>query len=117
MCVTKVYDAGRVAAASVLYGDVWVWMAVAPECWLVLACVVGTRVQEHAHVLMERLKVVSCGSMTFVSSDALPHYPNAPLHGYGIPESLIQTPGKRGRMLPPTLSGELVLCQFLILGW
>ncbi len=60
-------------------------------------------------MLIERLKVVSCGSMPCVSSDTLPHYPNAPLHGYGIPESLIRTPGKRGRKPTPNLSGALVM--------
>ncbi len=86
-----------------LYGDAWVWIAFAPEWRLVLAWVVGKREQEQANRLIDRLKAVSCGYIPFFTSDQLPHYPKALLHGYGIPEIIIQIPGKRGRKPKPKL--------------
>jgi len=89
-----------------LYGDAWVWIAFAPEWRLVLAFVVGKREQPQANLLIERLKAVSCGFMPFFTSDQLPHYAQALLHGYGVPEIIVQIPGKRGpkpkpKPLPP----------------
>jgi IS1 family transposase len=89
-----------------LYGDAWVWIAFAPEWRLALAWVVGKREQEQANLLIDRLKAVSCGHIPFFTSDQLPHYPQALLQGYGIPEIIIQIPGKRGpkpkpKLLPP----------------
>ena len=89
-----------------LYGDAWVWTAFAPEWRLVPAFVVGKRVQENADLLIERLKAVSCGFVPFFTSDQLPHYPQALLNAYGVPEVIVQIPGKRGpkprpKLLPP----------------
>ena len=89
------------------YGDAWVWVAFAPAWRLVPAFVIGKRVQENADLLIERLKAGSCGFMPFFSSDQLFHSPNALLHGYGIPETPLQIPGKRGpkpkpKRLPPS---------------
>ena len=86
-----------------LYGDAWVWIAFAPEWRLVPAFVIGKRVQENADLLIERLKAVSCGFMPLFTSDQLPHYPNALLHGYGIKEVIVQIPGQRGRKPKPKL--------------
>jgi IS1 family transposase len=86
-----------------LYGDAWVWTAFAPEWRLVPAFVVGKRVQENADLLIQRLKAVSCGFIPFFTSDQLPHYATALLKGYGIPEIIIQIPGKRGRKPKPKL--------------
>jgi IS1 family transposase len=86
-----------------LYGDAWVWIAFAPEWRLVLAFVVGKREQAQANVLIDRLKAVTCGYTPFFTSDQLPHYPTALLHGYGVPEIIIQIPGKRGRKPKPKL--------------
>jgi IS1 family transposase/transposase-like protein len=86
-----------------LYGDAWVWIAFAPEWRLVPAFVIGKRVQENADLLIERLKAVSCGFIPFFTSDQLAHYPNALLNGYGIPEVILDIPGKRGRKPKPKL--------------
>lgn len=86
-----------------LYGDAWVWIAFAPEWRLVPAFVIGKRVQENADLLIERLKTVSCGFIPFFTSDQLAHYPNALLNGYGIPEVILDIPGKRGRKPKPKL--------------
>jgi IS1 family transposase len=86
-----------------LYGDAWVWMAFAPEWRLVPAFVIGKRVQENADLLIDRLKAVSCSFIPFFTSDQLPHYPKALLHGYGLPEVIVQIPGKRGRKPKPKL--------------
>jgi IS1 family transposase len=86
-----------------LYGDAWVWIAFAPEWRLVPAFVIGKRVQENADLLIERLKAVSCGFIPFFTSDQLAHYPNALLNGYGIPEIILDIPGKRGRKPKPKL--------------
>ncbi len=90
-----------------IYGDAWVWIAFAPEWRIVLAFVIGKREQENANLLIDRLKAVSCGYIPFFTSDQLPHYPKALLHGYGIPEIIIHIPGKRGpkpkpKLLPPS---------------
>ncbi len=89
------------------YGDAWVWLAFAPEWRLVLAFVVGKREQAQANLLIDRLKGVSCGHIPFFTSDQLPHYANALLHGYGVSEVTLNIPGKRGpkpkpKLLPPT---------------
>ena len=96
------------AAEKVLnhYGDAWVWIAFAPDWRLVLALVVGKREQAQANLLIEQLKAVSCGHIPFFTSDQLPHYPQALLQGYGIIETRLDIPGKRGpkpklKLLPP----------------
>ena len=48
-----------------LYGDAWVWIAFAPEWRLVAAFVVGKRAQENAHLLLKRLRAVTCGYIPF----------------------------------------------------
>src|SRR5438128_8526762 len=89
-----------------LYGDAWVWIAFAPVWRLVAAFVVGKRHQASANVLLERLHAVSCGYIPFFTSDQLPHYAQALLQVYGMPEVILHIPGKRGpkpkpQLLPP----------------
>lgn len=86
-----------------IYGDAWVWIAFAPVWRLVPAFVVGKRTQENANLLVERLAAVTCGFIPFFTSDQLPHYPQALLQVYGIPEVVLQIPGKRGRKPRPKL--------------
>ena len=74
-----------------LYGDAWVWIAFAPVWRLVAAFVVGKRDQASANVLLERLHAVSCGYIPFFTSDQLPHYAQALLHVYGMPEVISVT--------------------------
>lgn len=102
-------EAHLTAAEKVLtlYGDAWVWIAFAPECRLVPAFVVGKRSQGNANLLLERFHAVSCGFIPFFTSDQLPHYAHALLEVYGIPEIILQIPGKRGpkpkpKLLPPS---------------
>jgi IS1 family transposase len=88
------------------YGDVWVWLAFVPPCRLVPAFVVGKRNQEQADLLVRRVQAASCGYIPFFTSDQLPNYPEALLNVYGVPELIIEIPGKRGRkpiprLLPP----------------
>jgi len=89
------------------YGDAWVWIALAPEWRLVLAFVVGKRSQENADLLLEQVKAVSCGHIPFFTSDQLAHYPHAILKTYGVPEVILEIPGKRGpkpkpKLVPPS---------------
>ena len=86
-----------------LYGDAWVWIAFAVPCRLVAAFVVGKRCQANADRLIERFNAVSCGFIPFFTSDQLPEYAHALLKGYGVPEVLIEIPGKRGRKPKPKL--------------
>ena len=86
-----------------LYGDAWVWIAFAPEWRLVPAFVIGKRLQENANLLLQRLKTVSCGFIPFFTSDQLYHYPHALLNAYGLPEVIVDIPGKRGRKPKPKL--------------
>lgn len=86
-----------------LYGDAWIWIAFAPVWRLVAAFVVGKRCQANADLLIERFKAVSCGFTPLFTSDQLPEYPQALLKGYGLPELLIEIPGKRGRKPEPKL--------------
>jgi IS1 family transposase/transposase-like protein len=90
-----------------LYGDAWVWIALAPAWRLAAAFGVGKRDQDHANVRLERLHAVSCGYMPFFASDPLPHDARALLQVYGIPEVILPIPGKRGpkrkaKLLPPS---------------
>lgn len=92
-----------------LYGDAWVWIAFAPAWRLVPAFVIGKRVQENANLLLERLKTVSCGFIPFFTSDQLHHYPHALLNAYGVPEVIVDIPGKRGRKPKPKLFATVKL--------
>jgi IS1 family transposase len=83
-----------------------VW-SLAPAWRLVAAFVVGKRAQENAHLLLKRLRAVTCGSIPFFPSDQWPHYAHALLQVYGMPEVLLHLPGTRGpkptpKLLPPT---------------
>jgi IS1 family transposase len=101
-------EAHRTVAEQVLAlsGDAWVWMAFAPGWRLVATFVVGTRAQESANVLRERLQAVRGGSMPCFTSDQWPHSPQALVPVSGTPESILHRPGKRGptptpKRLPP----------------
>jgi transposase-like protein/IS1 family transposase len=95
-----------------LYGDAWVWIACAPVWRLGAAFVVGKRHQASANVLLERLPAVSCGYMPFFTRDQLPHYAQALLQVYGMPEVILDIPGKRGPKPPPSAS-PLLTCIML----
>jgi IS1 family transposase len=74
---------------------------------LVLAFVIGKREQDKANLLIEHLQAVSCGHIPFFTSDQWSQYPKALLNGYGIPEMIVNIPGKRGpkpkaKLLPPS---------------
>jgi IS1 family transposase len=79
-----------------LYGDAWVWIALAPAWRLVAAFGGGKRAQAPANVLLERVQAVSGGSIPFFTSDQLPHYAHALWHVYGTPAINLPIPGKRG---------------------
>ena len=84
------------------YGDAWVWLAFAPVSRLVLAFVIGKRVQENANLLLDRVKDVTDTHIPFFTSDQLPEYDDALLHTYGVwvhPERK----GVRGRYPLPRL--------------
>lgn len=84
------------------YGDAWVWLAFAPVWRLVLAFVVGKRIQENADLLLDRVKDVTDEHIPFFTSDQLPEYDDALLHTYGVwitPERK----GQRGRYPSPRL--------------
>lgn len=84
------------------YGDAWVWLAFAPECRLVLAFVVGKRIQENANLLLDRVKAVTDNHIPFFTSDQLPEYDDALLHTYGV-WAQPERKGDRGRYPLPQL--------------
>jgi IS1 family transposase len=84
------------------YGDAWVWLAFAPVWRLVLAFVVGKRIQESADLLLDRVKDVTDGHIPFFTSDPLPEYDNALLHVYGV-WARPERKGMRGRPPLPRL--------------
>lgn len=82
------------------YGDAWVWLAFAPVWHLVLAFVVGKRIQANANLLLQRVAHVTDAHIPFFTSDQLPEYREALLHTYGLwyqPERQ----GNRGRYPNP----------------
>ena len=65
------------------YGDAWVWVAFAPVWHLVVAFVVGKRVQENADLLLQRVAHVTDAHIPFFTSDQLPEYRTALRNAYG----------------------------------
>jgi transposase-like protein/IS1 family transposase len=65
------------------YGDAWVWVAFAPVWHLVVAFVVGKRVQDNADLLLQRVAYVTDEHIPFFTSDQLPEYRTALLNTYG----------------------------------
>jgi IS1 family transposase/transposase-like protein len=84
------------------YGDVWIWIAFAPDLKIIPAFVVGKRSQENSDLLIKKLTQVSDGNIPFFTSDALKHYKNSLLKYYGTLETPIRKPG-RGRPPNPRL--------------
>jgi IS1 family transposase/transposase-like protein len=84
------------------YGDAWVWLAFDPLSRLVLAFVIGKRIQANANLLLDRVKDVTDTHIPFFTSDQLPEYDDALLHTYGV---LVQPErnGTRGRHPQPRL--------------
>jgi IS1 family transposase/transposase-like protein len=94
------------------YGDAWVWVAFAPIWHLVVAFVVGKRVQANADLLLQRVAHVTDDHIPFFTSDQLPEYRAALLNTYGHwyqPERC----GTRGRQPQPRQrpDPELVYAQ------
>jgi len=85
------------------YGDAWVWTCFAPVQKLIPAFVVGKRTQENANLLIATLASVTDGTIPFFTSDDLPHYKEALLQTYGVPETVERRPGQRGRPRKPRL--------------
>lgn len=81
-------------------GDAWVWVAFAPEWRLVVAFGVGTRTQAEAKLWLERVAPVTTDRIPFFTSEQLPEYRTALLHGYG-PWSQPPRRGTRGPPPPP----------------
>jgi IS1 family transposase len=79
------------------YGDAWVWGAFAPEWRLVVAFVVGKRTPAEANVVLERVAPVTTDLIPVFTSDQLPDYRTALLHGYGA----WSQPPRRGTRGPP----------------
>ena len=94
------------------YGDAWVWLAFAPAWRLVLAFVVGKRIQANANLLLARVKDVTDTQIPFFTSDQLPEYDDALLQTYG---TWVQPPrqGARGRYPLPRLvpAADLLYAQ------
>jgi transposase-like protein/IS1 family transposase len=65
------------------YGDAWVWVAFAPVWHLVVAFVIGKRVQDNANLLLQRVAYVTDAHIPFFTSDQLPEYRTALLNTYG----------------------------------
>ena len=98
---------------ATVYGDAWVWIAFSPVCKLVPAWVVGKRTLQDARRLVFRLKSATDGSIPFFTSDALPHYADALLEGYGV----WGTPprqGTRGRLPKPRRYPPPDLCDAVV---
>lgn len=84
------------------YGDAWVWIAFAPVWRMVVAFVVGKRIQENATLLVRRVEAVSDHHIPFFTSDQLPAYEAALLEVYGRVENSARR-GRRGRHPLPRL--------------
>lgn len=85
------------------YGDAWVWLAFAPAWRLVLAFVIGKRIQANADLLLLRVLQVSDPSLATLplfTSDRLPEYEQALLNVYGEWYQPARQ-GRRGRMPQP----------------
>jgi transposase-like protein/IS1 family transposase len=65
------------------YGDAWVWVAFASVWHLVVAFVVGKRLQDNADLLLQRVAYVTDAHIPFFTSDQLPEYRTALLNTYG----------------------------------
>ena len=65
------------------YGDAWIWLAFAPQWRLVVAFVVGKRIQANANLLLKRVTYVTDAQIPFFTSHRLPEYPTALLPEYG----------------------------------
>jgi hypothetical protein len=83
-----------------LYGDAWVWIALAPVHKLVSAWLVGKRTLAAAKNLVKRLKTRTDGHIPFFTSDELPHDAQALLDQYGVLSTPPKRPG-RGRPASP----------------
>jgi len=94
------------------YGDAWVWLAFAPVWRLVLAFVVGKRIQANADLLVDRVKDVTDAHIPFFTSDQLPEYDDALLHTYGVWVQPARK-GPRGRYPLPRLvpAADLLYAQ------
>ena len=106
---------GHLLGAKLLcetYGDAWVWIAFAPVWRLVVAFVIGKRIEENATLLLRRVAAVTDHHIPFFTSDQLPAYETALLDVYGQWE---QPPrqGTRGRLPSPRRvpSPELLYAQ------
>ncbi len=84
------------------YGDAWVWIAFAPVWRLVVAFVVGKRTQEHADLLLARVRAVTDEHVPFFTSDQWGAYDEALLKAYGEWYQP-QRQGNRGRYPLPQL--------------
>jgi IS1 family transposase len=99
---------------ATVYGDAWVWIAFSPVCKLVPAWVVGKRTLQDARRLVLRLKSATDGSIPFFTSDALPHYADALLEGYGVWDTPPRQ-GTRGRMTKPRRYPPPDLCYAVVI--
>ncbi len=68
---------------SETHGDAGVWLAFAPEWRLVLAFVIGKRIQADADQLLARVRHVTDAPIPFFTSDRLPAYEHALLAAHG----------------------------------
>jgi IS1 family transposase len=82
------------------YGDAWIWVAFAPVWRLVLAFVVGKRIQSQANLLLERVVHVTDDHVPFFTSDQLHEYRTALLQAYGEWYQPLRQ-GPRGRYPKP----------------
>ena len=85
------------------YGDAWVWTCFTPAQKLIPAFVVGKHTQEDANLLIATLASITDGTIPLFTSDNLPHYKEALLQTYGMPEKMERRPGQRGRPRKPRL--------------
>jgi len=87
------------------FGDQWVWISIDARHKIIPSFVIGKHTLKNAIALIQGLKDVTDGHIPFITSDELPHYPQALLRVYGITKKIPST-GKRGRprnsqLIPP----------------
>jgi hypothetical protein len=92
------------------YGDAWIGMAFAPGWRMVLAFVVGKRIQENANLLLQRVAHVTDQGSPFFTSDQLPEYPTALLQVYGQWVQPARN-GHRGRFPRRPVGSRLLTCS------
>lgn len=102
ICKKKEARLSALEKLQALYGDQWVWISFDPIHKVVIAFVVGRRIQKNADRLLAKTKRRSDAHLPFFTSDELRHYDDAIIKAYGRTKTFLPT-GRPGRPRTPIL--------------